>query len=330
MGWLDKAIEQFGHPARPHERGPWRTFWCPFHPDRRPGGRPNLRVNIENGAYVCMRCGAKGKLSGGKQNEMERNALPIVREALNNLIGSPAEDYLASRGIPPTIAQGVLGYWKGGTFLDYRMPESVMIPVWKAGRLARVKFRTISPRRSEDRYRGVRIWDGKAPLVLGEGRIALVVEGELDAVLLWRFYPLVIGMGGKAAELPVGLSMVLIPDNDEAGRSVEQSRQWDGIFHIAPIFKDVTDLWRAMGDRAIEWCVGKALEKLPFSPQRACLAASRLKMGRSVLGWATPMEIKCGEILISRNGQAEDEISELVGGFLARETCRTAERAGLR
>ncbi len=37
-------------------RGPWRSAICPFHDDH----APSLRVKVENGAYRCMACGAKG------------------------------------------------------------------------------------------------------------------------------------------------------------------------------------------------------------------------------------------------------------------------------
>jgi hypothetical protein len=35
-------------------RGPWRTTTCEFH-----GGK-SMRVNVKNGAWVCMNCGARG------------------------------------------------------------------------------------------------------------------------------------------------------------------------------------------------------------------------------------------------------------------------------
>ena len=37
-------------------RGHWRSALCPFHEDT----HPSLRINIDNGAYRCMVCGAKG------------------------------------------------------------------------------------------------------------------------------------------------------------------------------------------------------------------------------------------------------------------------------
>ena len=36
-------------------RGKWRTAACSFH-----GGSDSLRINITNGAWVCMSCAAKG------------------------------------------------------------------------------------------------------------------------------------------------------------------------------------------------------------------------------------------------------------------------------
>ena len=36
--------------------GAWRDAICPFHNDT----KPSLRVKVENGAYRCMACGARG------------------------------------------------------------------------------------------------------------------------------------------------------------------------------------------------------------------------------------------------------------------------------
>lgn len=36
--------------------GTWVTAVCPFHEDT----SPSLRINLENGAFACMACGAKG------------------------------------------------------------------------------------------------------------------------------------------------------------------------------------------------------------------------------------------------------------------------------
>ena len=36
--------------------GTWRDAICPFHTDT----KPSLRVRVENGAYRCMSCGARG------------------------------------------------------------------------------------------------------------------------------------------------------------------------------------------------------------------------------------------------------------------------------
>ena len=36
--------------------GAWRDALCPFHDDH----KPSLRVRVENGAFCCMSCGARG------------------------------------------------------------------------------------------------------------------------------------------------------------------------------------------------------------------------------------------------------------------------------
>ena len=36
--------------------GEWKNAICPFHQDT----KPSLRINVENGAYRCMVCGARG------------------------------------------------------------------------------------------------------------------------------------------------------------------------------------------------------------------------------------------------------------------------------
>lgn len=37
-------------------RGEWRSALCPFHEDR----SPSLRINIKSGGFICMACNARG------------------------------------------------------------------------------------------------------------------------------------------------------------------------------------------------------------------------------------------------------------------------------
>ncbi|MDR0966569.1 MAG: hypothetical protein LBM75_08750 [Myxococcales bacterium] len=41
-----------------HGGGSWRNALCPFHADK----NPSLRIHIENGAYWCPVCEAKGDI----------------------------------------------------------------------------------------------------------------------------------------------------------------------------------------------------------------------------------------------------------------------------
>lgn len=54
--WLPDAVTYFDREGlNLVGRGKWRTTECRFH-----GGSDSLRVNVENGAWVCMACAAKG------------------------------------------------------------------------------------------------------------------------------------------------------------------------------------------------------------------------------------------------------------------------------
>lgn len=122
-------------------RGAERRFNCPFPAcadKSRTKAHQSLAVNAETGAYVCHRCGAKGKLFDFWEDRppLSRRARsrahltkafglsetpaegptarpdparldPLKRrlKAIKPLSGSDAEAYLASRGIPPELAR---------------------------------------------------------------------------------------------------------------------------------------------------------------------------------------------------------------------------------
>lgn len=53
---LPPPLDYFNAEGFKVQRGrTWRTMRCPFH-----GGSDSMRINTENGAWVCMACGAKG------------------------------------------------------------------------------------------------------------------------------------------------------------------------------------------------------------------------------------------------------------------------------
>jgi len=105
----------------------WAIFWCPFHDDiskQGKRGRPNFGVNLDDGYWKCLRCGASGpslrvlekKLGKWtpppvpeRPKEPPRPSFSLLAEAVAvaraNFRGSPAEQYLAAeRKIRPAVA----------------------------------------------------------------------------------------------------------------------------------------------------------------------------------------------------------------------------------
>lgn len=60
-------------------RGRWRSFLCPAHADT----HPSARVNVDTGWWVCMSCGAKGKVEDYKidPDKIIQNVLDLLDEA---------------------------------------------------------------------------------------------------------------------------------------------------------------------------------------------------------------------------------------------------------
>jgi hypothetical protein len=129
---LGEAIELLGPPVKVEHHRAWATFWCPFHDDaarRGERGRPNFGVQLEEGYWKCLRCGASGpslvilrkKLgawrprSGAVAAAIEPPLVSRLNEALSEaraaFPGSPAEGYSTRRGLRShvTLAYG-LGY----------------------------------------------------------------------------------------------------------------------------------------------------------------------------------------------------------------------------
>lgn len=132
MDVLNEAVELLGPPAKVERHRGWATFWCPFHDDvarRGDRGRPNFGVQLDEGYWKCLRCGASGpslsalrrKLGAWRPRSTEAPAAPepplvaqlneALSEARAALPGSPAEQYVAQRGLRThvTLVYG-LGY----------------------------------------------------------------------------------------------------------------------------------------------------------------------------------------------------------------------------
>jgi hypothetical protein len=63
MDILSEAIELLGSAVKVERHRGWAIFWCPFHADstrQGEGGRPNFGVQLDQGFWKCLRCGASG------------------------------------------------------------------------------------------------------------------------------------------------------------------------------------------------------------------------------------------------------------------------------
>jgi ribosomal protein L37AE/L43A len=183
----------------------------------------------------------------------------------------------AVRGLwPDTIRRYMLGYNPQGTLrADGRaLPPGIHIPCMVGGQLWYVKARLPKQALREAAAHGARLpkylmQNGSrtalfnADALLG-ARVAVVVEGEFDAMLLGQFLPAgwaAVTMGG-AATLPGatflpyfgGLERVLLRlDADAAGQRALAA--WQSLLawaEIAPPLpggaKDITDFWNLKGD----------------------------------------------------------------------------------
>jgi len=132
---LSAAEEILGTAVRVEDHRNWAIFWCPFHNDASregEGGQPNFGVNLVNGYWKCLRCGASGgslkslqtKLGqvphvDGKWKPTVSATTPTrpkrpptqvqlldeaVSEARSVVQHSPAWSYLAGRGVTPYTA----------------------------------------------------------------------------------------------------------------------------------------------------------------------------------------------------------------------------------
>jgi len=132
MDILNEAVKILGPPVKVEQHRGWAIFWCPFHDDAaRHGkrGQPNFGVQLDQGYWKCLRCGASGPNLAALQKKLgvwrpAPSTAPLrqgasrvnqLNEALSEaraaLPGSPAERYILQRGLRPnaTLTYG-LGY----------------------------------------------------------------------------------------------------------------------------------------------------------------------------------------------------------------------------
>jgi DNA primase len=216
-----------------------------------------------------------------------------TEKALWTSIGKPARAYLASRGIAETTARAWrLGYQPLPARTVQRpdgsettIPKGLVIPWFAEGTLHHVKLRRLG-RSTGGRYASL---PGGHPLLYGAEAIAgrelvVLVEGELDALLLWQEAGDLVGvaaLGSASAGLSATAARLLLParrllvayDRDAAGEAgAARLAALSARVRVAgpppdlppdaePLPKDLTDYHRA-GCRLRDWIAFEAARAL--------------------------------------------------------------------
>ena len=214
-----------------------RRFLCPFCGDRKPrdAAHRSLCLNAATGAWLCHRCGEKGRLGecwadrpAGVPPPARGHRVPPRRSfdwrgawhGSSRLCGTPGAEYLRRRGIPARLAEasGVRFYsaWYGRPALLFPIQN-------EAGELIAVSGRFIDRRKCPKTQTAGRKSCGvfSTPGAL-TAEIVSVVEGEIDALSLALYgLPSVAMIGTSwASWLPQALAakqVLIATDADAAG-----------------------------------------------------------------------------------------------------------------
>lgn len=231
----------------------------------------SLSVNKRTGAFYCHRCGARGKLkefwderenTGGKFQSKRAKArsklcsrfavavpepprevqspekIEQLRERMKiwqaEFLNSPAEMYLANRGIPPATASefgcGYAARWEhwekeNDKWRLLGTDERVVFPITdKGGTLVAVQARAINKNfiGAEKLTRGDKSAGLFQPLDILGGKVVAVTEGPVDALALQTCGVQAVAMMGTSypSWLPLALGfkfVLLATDSDASG-----------------------------------------------------------------------------------------------------------------
>lgn len=264
-----RELENFD--SRSLSRGKERRFCCPRCGDSKPkdAAHRSLAVNTENGAFFCHRCQSKGrlrefweerpkvprqartrqklmshfslenieykKLKTANDIEKEENLAERMSEFQKNFAGSPAELYLANRGISPDLALetgcGFAPEWEhwernGEKWNLKGTDKRVIFPVYdRAERLVALHTRAID----EAHLNSSKITRGnKSEGIFSTGKqifsskIVAVCEAPIDALALEMCGISAVAMIGTSAPDWLGLKLsfkhaLIATDADSAG-----------------------------------------------------------------------------------------------------------------
>jgi hypothetical protein len=76
---LTQATDILGQPVKIEEHRGWGIWWCPFHADAEKAGnsrKPNFGVNLVDGHWCCLRCGASGPSIAALQQKLGKYQPP--------------------------------------------------------------------------------------------------------------------------------------------------------------------------------------------------------------------------------------------------------------
>jgi DNA primase len=258
-------------------------------------------------------------------------ALAAVGECERRLwsdAGAKAREWLVGRGIVEETARAWrLGYSsRRGAVCGLEIPRGIVIPCLVDGAVWYIKVRRPVPPLPGPKYQQVR--GGKSALFgldhLAGRRVAVICEGEFDAILLWQeagdlLDVVALGSRGARPALPwlahlAGASRWLVA----LDRDADDMATWWGEFssrvrRVRPLQgNDLTDFHQAGGDlRAwVSYHLGQLESVASPSAAQACSARSE---GRSVLEIEADLATVLDEMASA--GDGNDDVAE---GLLAR------------
>ncbi len=273
----------------PYRAGGQERYLCPFCGDGKPRDRAHrcFAVDPPTGAFLCHRCGARGKLRDADAPTHRRRRRTVPRwtppkppeptETLHTatawryvpLRGTEGETYLLGRGIPTDVAHSA-----GVRYCpSFRDAPAVVFPFrTDAGRLIALQGRYIGEHEPKVRTygavtagvfaTGTRVWDGDT---VG------IAEAPIDALSLHLAGVPCFALGGTALRgwlppLLAGRTVLLAFDADSAGDSASEAwAQELRRFAVRPVrlrppsCKDWNDELCARGVDWIGRCVGGVL-----------------------------------------------------------------------
>lgn len=194
---------------------------------------------------------------------IEANDYLLTGYELDTQQTAKVRQWLGGRGIyEAEVRHFRLGFWEGGKGLS----RGVTIPAWEQDNLWYLKSRTSGQIKYAQLKGGYsKSLFGCDQLLNPAVKMAIVTEGELDAVLLSRFLPtgiVAISMG-SANQLPGRDSwykyfallnrVYVIQDNDQTGR--DSLKKWESVPNVTPLPMlphDVTEAWQK-GENLTSW-----------------------------------------------------------------------------